>query len=344
MKIWKIESEKQFYDIIIKYDKDKLKLLLDNKENYYGNPIDVPKKNGYRQIYCINKRCDLYRIQKRMVDNFLKNIKVSDRTCGFVKGSSYYDFMEPHKDFYKRNQYLRLDLKNFFGSISKKMVTDCLLYYVDEKIVNRDELIKMIFEILTYNNILIQGAITSPIISNIVFRELDIRIQKYCRKYDIIYTRYADDLLFSGYNSILLKKTFYKGIEKIVGSRGFQINYLKTNRAKEYISLNGFVIDNDIRLSRKKLEEINRIIFFLNRKDELKKIKKGDVSGLNMHLRKETNINTDRFAGKYELLNYLNGYRAFIISAMKYSEDENFLSKSKNKIEKLEDIVNKIAK
>ena len=204
MKIWKIESEKQFYDIIIKYDKDKLKLLLDNKENYYGNPIDVPKKNGYRQIYCINKRCDLYRIQKRMVDNFLKNIKVSDRTCGFVKGSSYYDFMEPHKDFYKRNQYLRLDLKNFFGSISKKMVTDCLLYYVDEKIVNRDELIKMIFEILTYNNILIQGAITSPIISNIVFRELDIRIQKYCRKYDIIYTRYADDLLFSGYNSILL--------------------------------------------------------------------------------------------------------------------------------------------
>ena len=94
----------------------------------------------------------------------------------------------------------------------------------------------------------------------------------------------------------------------------------------------------------KKLEEINRIIFFLNRKDELKKIKKGDVSGLNMHLRKETNINTDRFAGKYELLNYLNGYRAFIISAMKYSEDENFLSKSKNKIEKLEDIVNKIAK
>ena len=113
------------------------------------------------------------------------------------------------------------------------MVTDCLLYYVDEKIVNRDELIKMIFEILTYNDILIQGAITSPIISNIVFRELDIRIQKYCRKYDIIYTRYADDLLFSGYNSILLKKTFYKGIEKIVGSRGFQINYLKTKRAKE---------------------------------------------------------------------------------------------------------------
>lgn len=103
----------------------------------------------------------------------------------------------------------------------------------------------MIFEILTYKYTLYRDAITSSYNKcNIVFRELDIRIQKYCRKYDIIYTRYADDLLFSGYNSILLKKTFYKGIEKIVGSRGFQINYLKTKRAKEYISLNGFVIDN----------------------------------------------------------------------------------------------------
>ena len=168
MKIWKIENEKQFYDIIINYDKNKLKTLLCNKENYYGNPINVPKKNGYRQIYCINKRCDLYRIQKRMVNNFLGNIKVSDRTCGFVKGSSYYDFMEPHKDFYKRNKYLRLDLKNFFGSISKKMITDSLSYYVNEKVINREELINTIFEILTFNNILIQGAITSPAISNIV--------------------------------------------------------------------------------------------------------------------------------------------------------------------------------
>lgn len=344
MKIWKIESEKQFYDIIINYDKERLKLLLTNKDNYYGKPINVPKKDGYRQIYCINKECDLYRIQKRMVDNFLQNIMVSDRTYGFVKGSNYYDFMEPHKDFYKRNKYLRLDLENFFGSISKKMITDCLFYYVDEKVINRDELINTIFEIITFNNTLIQGAITSPMISNIIFRKLDIRIQKYCRKYDITYTRYADDLLFSGYNSIILKKAFYKGIQRIVGSRGFQINHSKTKRMREYISLNGFVIDNDIRLSRKKLEEINRIIFFLSRKEELKKVKKGDVSDLNIHIKEETKSDTDRFQGKYELLNYLNGYRAFIIGVMKYSENEIFLDKSKNKIERLEKIVDEIAK
>lgn len=76
----------------------------------------------------------------------------------------------------------------------------------------------------------------------------------------------------------------------------------------------------------------------------MKKIKKGDISDLNTHIRKETNITTDRFAGKYELLNYLNGYRAFIISVIKYSENEDFLSKSKNKVERLENIVDEIAK
>jgi len=43
-------------------------------------------------------------------------------------------------------------------------------------------------------------------------------------------------------------------------------------------------------------------------------------------------------------LNYLNGYRAFIIGVMKYSENEIFLDKSKNKIERLEKIVDEIAK
>ena len=56
-------------------------------------------------------------------------------------------------------------------------------------------------------------------------------------------------------------KSFSKGIEKIVGSKEFKINYSKTKRTKGYISLNGFVIDDNIRLSRK-LEGINRVIFF----------------------------------------------------------------------------------
>lgn len=343
MKIWKIESEDQFYDIIVKCDRQKLKKILDNKEKYYGKPISIPKKNGLRLIYGINKKHDLYKIQKRTLDNFLINIKVSDRACGFIKGTSYYEFLEPHKDFYKKNYYLRMDLENFFGSISKEKVRNCLSYYVSDNIEKRDELLDTITDIVTYNDEIIQGAITSPTISNIIFRDIDIRIQKYCFKYDTVYTRYADDLLFSGHNDVLHKKSFCKGIEKIVGSKEFRINYSKTKRVKGYISLNGFVVDDNIRISRKKLEGINRVIFFLGKKSELQKVKGGDLTALNSHIKKETNIAEDRFKGKYELINYLNGYRAFVISAIKNTENTEFIEKSKKIIAKIESIVDEIS-
>ena len=53
------------------------------------------------------------------------------------------------------------------------------------------------------------------------------------------------------------------------------------------------------------------------------------MSALNLHIKYETNIDEDRFKGKYELINYLNGYRAFMISAIKNTENKNLLRKVK---------------
>ncbi|NMT18878.1 hypothetical protein HKA99_31525, partial [Vibrio parahaemolyticus] len=42
-----------------------------------------------------------------------------------------------------------------------------------------------------------QGGATSPIISNLVMRELDSEFSKIARKYRLVYTRYSDDITFS---------------------------------------------------------------------------------------------------------------------------------------------------
>lgn len=285
----------------------------------------------------------MYKIQKKLLENFLSNIMISDCACGFVEGTNYFDYMKPHTDFYKKNYYLRLDLENFFGNVSKDDVKQSLGYYVSKEVENRDEVLDKLIEILTYGNEIAQGAITSPIVSNIVFRNLDIRIQKYCFKHDIEYTRYADDLLFSGHRDVLHKKSFCKNIERIVGSKGFRINYSKTKRSKCYISLNGFVIDDSIRLSRKKMEEINRIIFFLSNKRNLKKIKEGNVTELNLHIKEEKKVDCDRFNGKYELINYLNGYRAFLISVVCNTENSKHIKKIQKIIARIEYIVKLIS-
>lgn len=109
---------------------------------------------------------------------------------------------------------------------------------------------------------MVQGTITAPAVSNIVFRSMDIRIERYCSKYHVRYTRYADDLLFSSESEKLVKKNFIMGIAKILRSGGFELNYNKVIRSKSYISLNGFVISDTVTLSRKKLSDINRALFF----------------------------------------------------------------------------------
>ena len=49
-----------------------------------------------------------------------------------------------------------------------------------------------------YRDALPQGAPTSPAIVNILLRDFDLRVGGWCRKRDIVYTRYCDDLTFSG--------------------------------------------------------------------------------------------------------------------------------------------------
>lgn len=316
-----ITSEKELYKII-GYDKDQFVISQTLKNSYYGSPIIIKKKNGIRKIYSPDRRYFLYDIQKNLLHSFLNNIRVSAVTYGFVKKSCYYDFLEPHTDFYKQNYYLRLDIKDFFDSISGEMVREAFDYYCNiENLIEKANVLNLIVDILTYENRVVQGTITAPAVSNIVFRSMDIRIERYCSKYQVRYTRYADDLLFSSENEKLLKKNFIKGIAKILKSGGFEINYNKVIRSKSYISLNGFVISDTVTLSRKKLSEINRILFFLKNKGNRKMIKEGDLSGLNQKIVLETEAEIPKFENVHALINYLNGYRAFLISMYKKNGD-----------------------
>ena len=56
----------------------------------------------------------------------------------------------------------------------------------------------MLALLCTYNDALPQGAPTSPAISNIIMREFDDAVGTWCSKRKIAYTRYCDDMTFSG--------------------------------------------------------------------------------------------------------------------------------------------------
>lgn len=321
-----IFKEKYFYDNILLFNKSVVTYELENKYNRYYQK-EILKKGGFRQLSCLKRDTLFYEIQQNLRRNFLDTVSIPDYVYGFVPEKSYKDFLEPHK---KNQFFLRLDIKNFFSTIKKEDIIDVFSYYFQlEDISDRNRLLEIFSEIVTLNEVVPQGGVTSPVISNIIFRKLDIRIHNYCERLNIEYSRYADDLLFSANKDLVTRPFFIKKISKIINSSGFYLNNSKTKISSKYISLNGFVIENDenIRLSRKKLKDIAAVLFIL---ENAKKTDNDILLNLNKLNIKRTFFSLD------SVHHYLNGYRAFFIQLLDKNNESHYkIQKYINRIEKI---------
>lgn len=333
-KLWKIENVEALYDCI-ECNESSLGIAMEEKDRYYKNILSIPKKDGVRLICSVDKTCKLYRIQKNLQKNFLDNIMISDCAYGFRKGRDYFKYLKQHQDFYGNSNYLRLDIFRFVDSISETMLKDVLMYYIETPSKEENELVmSFLMQIILYNNKLVQGTPLAPVISNIVFRSLDIRIERYCDKQNIRYSRYADDLLFSCSDNRALNKNFCRTIERILISKGFRINYKKTRKSKKDMVLNGYVVGENVRLSRKKMKPINRVLFYLEKNKYCGS--KEWIVGYNTEMMSYIEEKNVLIESDDDLLNLLAGYRAYIISAIKNSECENFNVRAQRMIKRIE--------
>jgi hypothetical protein len=87
---------------------------------------------------------------------------------------------------------LVLDLKDFFGQINEQRVRHALSPFLDE------EALDVFVGCCMRSNALPLGFRTSPMISNLVFLETDREIERLCESRNVKYTRWVDDLVFSG--------------------------------------------------------------------------------------------------------------------------------------------------
>lgn len=315
----KIYSREYFLRKILMCTEEELENAKQQKEKVCEE-YKIPKKNGYRTIISLDNKSDFAKLQHRLLNNFLSKIPISVASKGFVKNNSYLDFLEEHigHDF-----FLRLDIESFFDSISVQLLIESLEPFVTEE--NREDII----ELCTYEDKVPQGFITSPALSNIVFRRLDQRIRKYCRAYhkemkrEIFYTRYADDMLFSSVGfDFKEKKKFKRMICNILKENNFRCNENKTIYAKNEISLSGYVVNEDIHLSRKKLYNINEVIYQFDGREnygtESFELKENlDVAKvievLNGKQLIKANGESVKFQDANSLIHYLAGYRSYLI-------------------------------
>ncbi|MCF8219238.1 MAG: reverse transcriptase family protein [Bacteroidales bacterium] len=196
---------KSWKDIDVQYDK-----------------YHIPKKNpklGYRIVYEIRTLSAL-NILKVLKFNLSTLYKPHVSVHGFVLGRGVFSNAKQHLANY---YLLRTDIKNFFESINIDMVYEV---FIDLGFI--PEIAEVLSKITTLDNHLVQGLPTSPIIANLVLKNMDTELKSLCKKYNAVYTRYADDISISS-NSDLPP---LKEIENIVNKSKFKLNTKKTKTFK----------------------------------------------------------------------------------------------------------------
>ena len=200
-------------------------------DNFYKK-FDIPKKNGKtRIIYTPDKKLKYIQRQlgnylyKKHLDYISEKQIVSSISHGFEKNKSIITNARIHKN---KKYLLNIDISDFFSSFNFGRVQG---YFQKNKEFNfSKEVSTILAQLVCYKGCLPQGAPTSPIISNLIFNIVDIRILRLTKKYKLDYTRYADDLSFSTNNRIFEEKYihFLEELTNLLENSGFKINKEKT--------------------------------------------------------------------------------------------------------------------
>lgn len=198
-------------------------------------------KNNYKIIYIYTKNKKrkivkysnvLIREQHKFIANKIDKIfEPSIFTKGYIKNQSIYTNAYSHL---YNNYFIKTDIKNFFQNINHNLMIKELY-----KEINSIASPKDCYDIVKLCSInekgLPLGLISSPILSNIYLKRFDILLYKklkYIKCDNIVYTRYADDIIVSFKKTdedlITIKNQILNTIEDCLKLYKMKMNYKKT--------------------------------------------------------------------------------------------------------------------
>ncbi|HIF9078897.1 TPA: reverse transcriptase domain-containing protein [Photobacterium damselae] len=243
-----------------------------------------------------------------------------DVAFAYRKGVNIVEAVEKHKN---NNLFFKTDIKSFFKNINVDLVEKRILENKSLLLFSNVECyIKNILNAVTYKNEIPIGFSTSPIISNIILKNLDDLLSEDANKNNYVVTRYSDDIITSTKNnSVDLKKITLEKIEHIFKNEynsSFCINTdkSKTLRKGNKVKILGMVIlpNGKITVDKKIKNNVEVSIFNLINKPE----KFIDIVN--------TSINKKKLKNKDECIKYLSGQLNYINSI-----DKKYIDKLRKK-------------
>lgn len=212
----------------------------------------IPKRGGgTRVLYSPTPK--LKELQRLLLRKVFKKLRVHSAAMGFVKDKSIVTHAKMHVG---QSVVVRIDIKDFFPCTSGERVRD---YF--RRIGWNKKATEMLMKACTkyhrrkHRSGLPQGAPTSPILSNLVNYRMDARLAGLAKKSGAIYSRYADDIIFSFAKD---DRRFIRGVirrvRKILWENGYRMHgkaKLRIMRRHQRQIVTGLVVNDKVQLPRK---------------------------------------------------------------------------------------------
>lgn len=222
------------------------------------------------------------RAQRTLLDTVIALIPVHDAAHGFVPGRSAVTGAGRHTG---REMVVSVDLVTFFARVTARriygvfrqagypetvahLMTGVCTNSVPARVIaamppggTADERFALRQALAASH--LPQGAPSSPMLANLAVRRLDSRMTGWAHAVGATYTRYADDLAFSGDGEFARRPgAFIRGVERIVVDEGHALNARKTRVSRMGVrqAVTGIVVNEHPNIPRSEYDQLKAIL------------------------------------------------------------------------------------
>ena len=230
-------------------NEDRLSQLAGEAEKLY---VRFPLKTRRRRPRWIEApKPFLKLVQRRLLDRLLYEVPPHSAAHGFYPELSIVTNAQTHV---RSDWVISFDLKDFFPTTDMGKVRQVLSkYYALE-----GNTLDTILRLTCRGGSLPQGAPTSPHLANLAFFDGDEWLANLAKQHKLSYTRYADDMTFSGNG---LPDGFEDLVGQIVRRAGYRLAGEKTKRMGRHQcqKVTGLVVNEGVRLPRNQRRRLRAI-------------------------------------------------------------------------------------
>lgn len=262
--LWKYCTKEQIKDMLLSFrllqgapvrEEKELACLyaVSNHIKKHYHTAQIPKRNGSVRRLLVPDAL-LNTIQKNLLHHVLDGLSFSVYATAYKKKTTVLDNALSHVG---QEQVMKLDIENFFENITFPLVYQSAFPAIYFPPAVR----RILAELCCYEDYLPQGAPTSPTVSNLVMKSFDNYMGAWCEERGIHYTRYSDDMTFSGvFDEVELKNK----VKNYLLTMGFVLNEKKTKLLGKHTrqTVTGIVVNEKADVGRAYKREVRAEVYY----------------------------------------------------------------------------------